>query len=122
MNDAPPGDERTQFALAERAAKIGYWRHNPATGETTWSPGMYRLLGVDPDKRAASTNWLNKQIVPEDLDEMNRIIADAVERRTPFTYRTRAKSPDADVKIVETHGEVELGPDGTRRHNHRRQP
>ena len=36
------------FALAERAAKFGYWRTTFSDGKMFWSPGMYRLLGVDP--------------------------------------------------------------------------
>ena len=40
--------ERVHFDLAERAARFGYWRLDLATNKTYWSPGMYRLLDVDP--------------------------------------------------------------------------
>ena len=36
------------FALAERTAGIGYWRHEAGAKYPTWSPGFYALLGVDP--------------------------------------------------------------------------
>jgi PAS domain S-box-containing protein len=36
-------------ALAEEVAGIGYWRVDVKTGETTWSPHVATLYGLDPD-------------------------------------------------------------------------
>ena len=106
------GRERAEFALAERAAKIGYWRLDLTTGQVVWSPGMYSLLGIAPADRRANNDWLRDQIVPEDVLELERVVAEAIKSRSPFYCRSRAKDTDATVKIVDTHGEVELGSDG----------
>ncbi len=103
---------RAQFALAERAAKIGYWRHDLTTDTITWSPGMFRLLDVDPEDRGADTEWLLAQVLPEDRKLIADSIAKAVKERRPFYYRSRARDPQSAIKVVETHGEVELGADG----------
>ena len=96
--------EPGHFDLAERAARFGYWRLRLADNHLTWSPGMYRLLGVDPAVQKPDNKWLHEQIVPEDVAMFNAIIARAVRERTTFNYMTRAKYPDAAAQIVETHG------------------
>ncbi len=103
--------ERAQFALAERAARFGYWRVRLSDGHTTWSPGMYRLLGVD-DTRAPDTAWLLEQINEEDVAHITKTIANAIRTRSPFSYRNRARYPEVTAQIVDTLGEVEIGPDG----------
>jgi len=104
--------ERAQFALAERAAGVGYWQSFLTDGHVTWSPGMYRLLGVDPAQQTPDNEWLQSQIRPEDVVVLQRKIFEAIRTRAPFYYRTHARYPDASAQIVDTHGEVEVGPDG----------
>ncbi|MGD0143499.1 MAG: ATP-binding protein [Rhizomicrobium sp.] len=103
--------EGVQFALAERAARFGYWRLRLADNHVTWSPGMYRLLGVDPSERA-DNNWLLAQIQDEDARMILEKIGHAIKTRSPFQYRSRSKDPNVAAPIVDTHGEVEIGPDG----------
>jgi PAS domain S-box-containing protein len=103
--------ERAQFALAERAARFGYWRLRLTDNHMTWSPGMYRMLGVDPSQKACN-KWLLAQVVDEDVTNLMTVVNRAIKARSPFNYRTRAKDAMAPAPIVETHGEVELGPDG----------
>ena len=104
-------NERMQFELAERAARFGYWRLRLADGHVTWSPGMYRLLGVDPNE-SADNNWLLQQIAEQDVEILTQKINHAIKTRSPFQYRTHAKHQVASAAIVDTHGEVEIGPDG----------
>jgi PAS domain S-box-containing protein len=105
-------NERAQFALAERAARVGYWRFCLVTNKLTWSPGMYRLLDADPNSRAPDHAWLMSQVVPEDVIMVEEKIATAIRTRSPFWYLTRTRDPASPIHIVETHGEVEIGPDG----------
>ena len=103
--------ERSQFELAERAARFGYWRLTLADNHVTWSPGMYRLLGL-PITAEARNEWLLEQIVDEDAAIVMERVGIAIRTRSPFSYWTHAKDPNALAQIVETQGEVELGPDG----------
>ncbi len=100
------------FALAERAANFGYWRTSFADGKMFWSPGMYRLLGVDPAVQVPDQVWLMDQVEPEDARHVHKTIMEAVASKSPFYYRTRSRNPEAAVRYVDTHGEVELGPGG----------
>ncbi len=103
--------ERLQFALAERAARFGYWRVRLADNHATWSPGMYALLGIDPELKA-DMKWLLEQVEPEDVANLQVKIGDAIRSRSAFHYRTRSTDPAAIAQFVDTHGEVEVGPDG----------
>jgi PAS domain S-box-containing protein len=100
-----------ELELAERAARFGYWRVTLADNSTYWSPGMYRLLAVDPAE-AADSDWLLEQMVPEDKAAVQIMIATAIKTRSPFRYRTHARDPEVAAQIVDTQGEVEIGPDG----------
>jgi len=102
---------RAHFDLAERAARFGYWRVELAEGATYWSPGMYRLLGVDP-KEPPDSEWLLQQMQPEDKAAVEEAIAVAIKTRSPFSYRTRARDPNVAAQIVDTQGEVAIGDDG----------
>ena len=103
--------ERAQFGLAERAAKFGYWRQRLTDGHTMWSPGMYRLLNIDESQKPDMA-WLLSQIRDEDAAEIARIITSAIKTRSPFCYRSRPKDPSNPALYVDTHGEVDIGPDG----------
>ncbi|HWA92273.1 MAG TPA: ATP-binding protein [Rhizomicrobium sp.] len=103
--------DAAHFDLAERAARFGYWRVDLTTNTTYWSPGMYRLLGVDPSEPPDS-DWLLDQMVPEDKLVVQTTIAAAIKTRSPFSYRTRARDPNVAAQFVDTQGEVSLGPDG----------
>ena len=103
--------ERLQFGLAERAAKFGYWRQRLTDGHTMWSPGMYRLLNIDESQKP-DMNWLLSQILDEDAANIAQTITNAIKTRSGFYYRSRPKDPSNPATYVDTHGEVDIGPDG----------
>jgi PAS domain S-box-containing protein len=106
-----PAHDVAHFDLAERAARFGYWRSDLKDGTTYWSPGMYRLLGVDPSVPPDS-DWLLEQMMPQDKRVVQDAIANAIKTRTPFAYRTRARDPNVAAQIVDTQGELAIGDDG----------
>jgi PAS domain S-box-containing protein len=103
--------ERAQFGLAERAARFGYWRQRLTDGHTSWSPGMYRLLNIDESQKPDMA-WLLSQIDDEDAADIRQIITNAIKTRSPFYYRSRPKDRSNPALYVDTHGEVDVGPDG----------
>jgi PAS domain S-box-containing protein len=103
--------ERVHLDLAERAARFGYWRFVLADSSTYWSPGMYRLLDLDP-AQMADGDWLLEQMLAEDKAAVQTMIGTAIRTRSPFRYRTHAKDPAVAAQIVDTQGEVEIGADG----------
>ncbi|MBV8976000.1 MAG: PAS domain-containing sensor histidine kinase [Alphaproteobacteria bacterium] len=104
--------ERAHFDLAERAARFGYWRFDMVTNTTFWSPGMYRLLGLEPSERQPDSDWLLEQMLPEDKAAVQAVIANAIRSRKPFSYRTQTRDPQSPVQIVDTQGEVAVAENG----------
>jgi PAS domain S-box-containing protein len=106
--DADWWRERAHFALAERAANFGYWRYDLTTKTSTWSAGMYTLLGTSPDMQPPDSDWLLDQIADCDRAAVDKTIAEAIATKSAFYYRTHAKRPGSVVQIVDTHGHVDL--------------
>ncbi|HSZ74985.1 MAG TPA: ATP-binding protein [Rhizomicrobium sp.] len=104
--------ERSQFALAERAARFGYWRYDLKTKTSRWSPGMFALLGLDSAIHMADGEWLMSQVIPEDRIVVDEALKAAVIYKAPFNYRTHSIDPNSAAPIVDTHGEVELDGNG----------
>jgi PAS domain S-box-containing protein len=107
-----PRVKRAHLDLAERAAHFGYWRYDMVTGDYYWSAGMYRLLGQDQNARIADTDWLYAEMTPESRATVEAALAEAIRTRSPFAYRTYPRDTSKSMLIVDTQGEVEIGPDG----------
>src|SRR5262245_36004998 len=73
---SPPGASGTpfgqllelgaHFALAERTAGFGYWRHEAGAKYPTWSPGFYTLLHISPKDVKPSQRYLVDRMHPDD--------------------------------------------------------
>ncbi|HET7335575.1 MAG TPA: PAS domain-containing sensor histidine kinase [Rhizomicrobium sp.] len=104
--------ELAHISLAERTAKFGYWRLDLVTDDLVWSPGMYGILGLEPNEREPNNDWLLSQIHPDDVAEIYEKIGAAIEECSTFYYRCRVTPKNLTTHIVDTHGEIETGPDG----------
>src|SRR5262249_21050798 len=53
------------LAEGERLSQTGSWGWKSLTGELTWSPEYFRILGLDPDKAEVSLDEFWKRVHPE---------------------------------------------------------
>ena len=76
-----------QLADAQQLAALGSWEWNIVSGEVTWSPELYRILGRDPDASAASYEGYFEAVHPSDRPLANAAIQDTLAsgRRLPTT-------------------------------------
>jgi PAS domain S-box-containing protein len=111
-NDAARLTEGAPIALAERAAKIGYWRFDVASKRRYWSPGMYLQIGMEPGDGPFSEKQHHEMVHSDDLQNIGRVIDEAIAAGGAFYFRSRMLTKSGQERIFETHGEVELGPDG----------
>lgn len=100
------------FALAERAAQIGYWRQEIGPQPPYWSPGLYALIGFDPATTTPSTEYLMERIHPDDRKTVRRALAEAEVTGNPFHFRVRSWTLSTGERIFDTHGEVERDEQG----------
>lgn len=100
------------FALAEKAARIGYWRHQLGDVNPHWSPGFFAILGLDPAEVTPSGDWLIERIHPDDRAAVLQAVTAARKEGKPFHYRTRSWNDGGPERVYDTHGDVERGPNG----------
>lgn len=112
--------ERAQFALAERAGRVGYWRMTLPEMQKAWSPGMYALLNLDPEAAIPSID----SFIPNgniggthsyETDGVRSYLEKrsvAIRTHSSFSERTRVRCADGSERIIDTFGEPEIGPDG----------
>jgi PAS domain S-box-containing protein len=97
---------------AQRIAHLGSWERDLVTGEVVWSDETFRILDVDPSRRAASHEAFFALVHPEDRDAVERRYAEALAQRAPCEIEHRLKLPDGRVKWVVQRYEASHGPDG----------
>ncbi|WP_203069716.1 sensor histidine kinase [Falsiroseomonas ponticola] len=106
--------ERTAWLeQAQRAAAVGTWRWDFATGELRWSEAMFRLYGLDPATQGPPSLALwRSHLLPED-----RAAGIAAMERARLTGRheaeARIRRADGAIRWIRASGAVEYGPDGT---------
>ena len=102
-----------QLADAQQLAALGSWEWNVVTNEVTWSPELYRILGVDPDRSAASYERYFEAVHPSDRPLANAAIQDTLASGTPFAYECRAMRPDGVERVIHARGRALHDDSGT---------
>lgn len=88
----------------------GSWETSIQDGTTTWSKGMYRLFGYDPEKdrnKLAVTNELHFSHMSE--EEVRRSKADwniILKERDNYTREATITTEDGNKKQLETYGKI----------------
>ena len=116
----PAGQEArlsAYFSLVERAAHIGFWRYDLTDQSHFWSPGMYRLMGIDPKDRKPDNDWLRRQLPAEGQAQVTEMLAQAIRTRSHFSHCLHDVSLGPMLsgiggQVIDMHGEVEIGDNG----------
>ena len=64
---------------AERAASVGSWSWNIATGEVYWSDNIYRILGYAPGEITPSLELWRQSVHPQDLERVQGMMEVALQ-------------------------------------------
>src|ERR1700710_2994687 len=108
----PAGQEArlsAYFSLVERAAHIGYWRYDLSDQSHFWSPGMYRLMGIDPGEQKPDNDWLRRQLPQDGQGKVTEMLAQAIRTRSPFSYCLHSVSlgpllSGVSGQVIDMHG------------------
>ena len=93
-----------QLAEAQELAALGSWEWEIVSGEVTWSPQLYRILGRDPDRSAASYEGYFEAIHPSDRALAEAAIQDTLETGRPLDYECRAVRPGGVERVIHARG------------------
>ncbi len=100
-----------RVALSERKAGMGAFRWSPTQSMPHWSPGLYRILGLDPTKPPVRDALMN-MAHPDDRDMFRMAVQSVVESPGPFHLRWRLIRADGAERHLEMNGDVETDEDG----------
>jgi PAS domain S-box-containing protein len=107
----PPFSSREFLRLIENYGLTGTWGWSFATNTQIWSPGLYRLLGLQPDIVDPSYALLLSLVHPDDragLDTPDQIRQFGTLRSHSF----RVIRPDGSMRILSSRGETYRTADG----------
>jgi PAS domain S-box-containing protein len=105
------------FNVAEELAQLGSWQQDLRTGETVWSPGTYRILGLAPADVARDRDRVLAVMHPEDRERMERVVAEVSRTRgqTPLVdeeFEFRVVRPDGALRYIRSYGRLERDEQG----------
>ncbi|HEV7438617.1 MAG TPA: PAS domain-containing protein [Methylobacterium sp.] len=101
---------REFLRLVESYGLTGSWGWTFATNAQVWSPGLYRLLGLEAGTIRPSYELLLSVVHPEDrlrLDPVVRVMRDGILGEHTF----RVIRPDGTERVLQSRGEVSFSPD-----------
>jgi diguanylate cyclase (GGDEF)-like protein/PAS domain S-box-containing protein len=96
--------QRALLEEAQSMADLGSWSTDLETGAESWSPGLYRIFGVDPATTPAGHATHTALIHPDDRDGVRDVLARATLDGAPFDITYRLIRPDGVERVVHGRG------------------
>ncbi|MES2260205.1 MAG: ATP-binding protein [Pseudomonadota bacterium] len=91
-----------RLQIATRAAGIGIWDWNIASGVAVWDEQMYRLYGTDRDKVPEPFQLWIDQLHPDDADISRAELQGVLDGGDAFAYEFRIVWPDGSIHHIQT--------------------
>jgi diguanylate cyclase (GGDEF)-like protein/PAS domain S-box-containing protein len=94
---------RRQAVLLEEAqaiAQLGSWSSDLASGDRWWSPGLYRIFGLEPADGMPSVADRDGLVHPEDRDTVRDALTRAHQDGEPFDITYRMTRADGTQRIL----------------------
>jgi PAS domain S-box-containing protein len=105
-------EREAQLAEAQAVAKLGGFEWDLAADRVTWSPELYRILGLDPASYCGTLDGLLALCHPDDRTEVAATLRRAATEGTPFRLQARVQRPNGELRVLSSWGDVtrdELG-------------
>ncbi|MBT0769692.1 PAS domain S-box protein [Kineosporia sp. J2-2] len=99
-----------QLEEAQEIAELSSWSVDLETGESWWSPQVYKLFGVDPENITPTVELSRTFIHPDDRDRVREITRRIREEGIIADLEYRIVRPTGEERIVAARGRRE--PDG----------
>ncbi len=103
---------QTNLAEAQRIAHLGSWQLDVKTGQRIWSDETFRIFGLAPTATALSLEDVLQQVHPEDRDQFQNLIQQAIFHQIPLAGEYRIIRPDGVIRHLETRAEVVVDEQG----------
>jgi PAS domain S-box-containing protein len=99
-------DREYQLAEAQAVAKLGSFEWSLASDTVTWSPELYRILGVDPEGYGGTVDGLLALVHPDDRAEAAATLRTAAAQATSYRMQVRVLRPTGELRVLSSWGDV----------------
>jgi diguanylate cyclase (GGDEF)-like protein/PAS domain S-box-containing protein len=91
-------ERSAQLAEAQSVARLGSWERDLRAGTATWSPELFRLLGLDPEEVGAGPDAFLALVHPDDRAAFEAGLALAVDdpAHPPLAMDVRVQTADGE--------------------------
>lgn len=93
-----------RFDLMQQASLAGVWDWEIPTGKLEWTPGMFSLFGLDPQKDAASFETWKRILHPQDRESALLNIDQALKDHAVLFNVYRIMLPDGKIRWINAVG------------------
>jgi PAS domain S-box-containing protein len=107
--------QERQLVEAQQMARIGSWEWELREGTVAWSDEMYRIHGYQPKAFPVTFERAVEQVVPEDLERIQRNNATALQRAKSHSLpkiEYRIIRSDGSERILLGKARLKVGPTG----------
>jgi PAS domain S-box-containing protein len=95
-----------RLQLAVETGGMAVWQADLKTHEISWWPGMHALHGLPPDTRPLPMAEYYNLVVPEDREQVARVLRGTLKRESEQRVEYRVQWPDASIHWLEGRGRV----------------
>jgi PAS domain S-box-containing protein len=99
-------EREDQLAEAQAVAQLGSFEWALAGDQVTWSPELYRILGLDPESFCGTLDGLLGLFHPEDRAEVEATLRRAAAEGTSFRVQGRILRPSGEERVLSSWGNV----------------
>jgi PAS domain S-box-containing protein len=94
--------------LATDAAGIGIWQYDIKNNKLTWDNWMHKIYAIPQrDFTGTISDWL-QSIHPEDVEEANQAMQDAINKNIDFDHEFRIQPPAGSIKHIKAMALIKL--------------
>lgn len=98
--------------LAQDIAQMGHWRIDLKANTLDWSDGVYKLHGLERQTFFPDVETAINLYHPEDRDDVQRAIEDAMRSHQPFEFEKRIIRSDGSFLYVSSRGQLTFDRNG----------
>ena len=101
------------LAEAQKLTHTGSWALQvPRMENVYWSKEMYRIFGLDPDRKPPSYMEVARRLHPEDSPYHTHVVEQAIQDRADFETDYRLLLPNGTAKYIHVVGHPVVNPSG----------
>jgi PAS domain S-box-containing protein len=92
--------------LAFEMESMGSWEWDIPSGEVVWAASLERVHGLEPGTFPGTFEAFQREIHPDDLDDVLANVRRAAEGQGPYEVTYRIRRPDGEVRWIEARGRL----------------